>query len=154
MSIQTTFLPEAIPATREHELAMLCERILSGDYSGLPKVDAQWYLPTDWTDAAQGWADVAGEPDDAAVALADLETMLFREVAYDGWLDLSDSEQAAYAYDPHNYFDARNRDRVRAPVDCTDAIRFPNIALACADLAAMPAAKRDRLNAEWETRNV
>lgn len=100
-----------VHATREQELAVLVERILAGDFSGLPSVEAQWYLPTDWIDAAQAYADVAGEPQDAAQALAELETMLFREVAYDGWLALSDGAQADYADDPHVYFDARREAR-------------------------------------------
>ncbi|NBC37335.1 hypothetical protein GTZ99_12320 [Novosphingobium sp. FSY-8] len=39
---------------------------------------------------------------------------------------------------------------VSAPADVTDATRFPNIAAARAELAAMDAVKRARLIAEWE----
>ena len=39
--------------------------------------------------------------------------------------------------------------RLPLPVDVTDAARFPNIARARAELAALPKARRDQLEREW-----
>lgn len=97
-----------VPATREHELRILVERLLEGDFSGVP---LNWHTELEWTDTARWFADVAGEPIDEAQVLAEIELMIARSSYSDGWMRLSDSEQAAYAYDCHNYFDARHRDR-------------------------------------------
>lgn len=134
-----------VHATREQELAVLCERILAGDFGALPEVEWELYGTDKWTEKALQARD--GQD------FSDIETMLAKESFWQGWMRLSEREQDEWQ-GFENYFDARRADHVRSPVDCTDAIRFPNIALARAEFAARPAAERARLNAEWEMRNV
>jgi len=56
--------------------------------------------------------------------------------------------------EPHGHIAAAERDlrlhKLARPVEASDADKFPNIAAACDELAAMPKEKRDIINAEWE----
>lgn len=142
--------PEATPATREHQLRILVERLLEGDFS---QVSLNLYDELKWTDTARWFADVAGELIDEQQVFAEIELMLRKSAWQRDYNRLSERDQeASFAGDLENYFAERERSwtaLVAPPADIADTRVFPNFARARADLAAMPAAERDRLNQEW-----
>jgi hypothetical protein len=106
MNKPTTFT-DSTPATREHDLRVMLERILAGDFSQVP---LNLYSETYWTKTAQWFADVAGEPTDEAQVFAEVEQML-RKSSWDGdWHGLAEREQERWAHCFDSYFDARNAD--------------------------------------------
>jgi hypothetical protein len=124
------------PASREHDLRVMLERILAGDFSQVP---LNLYSETYWTKTAQWFADVAGKPTDEAQVFAEVELMLRKSNWQRDYDRLPEREQERWN-GFGNYADAREGDRFIPSLDAQIGVARK----------AMGVPRWTQLNREWK----
>lgn len=92
-------------ASNELRVRLMMSAVLNGQFDGLPLA---LFSKLDWVDAAQWLADVDGEPEDEAQAIAEIEMMLAKSDYFDRWRHLSERAQDQWV-DFENFWDGRGR---------------------------------------------
>ena len=96
------------PAQSDLAVRLMMSAVLNGQFDGVP---LNLFSKVDWVDAAQWLADVSGEPEDEAQAIAEIEMMLAKsEFLSNRWQPLSEREKDRFGDFETFFAEARGND--------------------------------------------